>query len=355
MHFRDIALVCLAPLLLAKPLFHPAPRSGSLLALDYACSTNAECLQRGLRIRSQRTPAQVAEQRTKRATAVPSTSFTTTGANDFDITTPGLYMFTLVGGSGGNSPGFGKGGAGAKIVYNLTITAAVDLTVFVGGKGIAGKSVENGGGGGGGTFIYETVSLGGLALPTPELYFAAGGGGGRGFNAGGDSGQTSTTATAGHGGANDPAAPTSNNAGGAAGTNELGGQGADSTPGGGGGGGGAGFLGPGTAGFAAPAGTNTGYGMAGGGGQSLAGGFAGGSGTSETANDGGGAGGIGGGGGAGDEGGGGGGGYNGGGGGSGGAIVGGGGGSSFAMSGAILVSVGTGATADGHAMIQGPF
>jgi hypothetical protein len=102
----------------------------------------------------------------------------TPGRYDFLVPVSGKYEVLAFGASGGSiqNPG-AVGGLGAGVGGELFLTAGQHLTLFVGGMGADGVSMDGagyGGGGGGGSFIF-------LGAGTTDLLVAAGGGGGAGF------------------------------------------------------------------------------------------------------------------------------------------------------------------------------
>jgi hypothetical protein len=102
----------------------------------------------------------------------------TPGRYDFLVPVSGKYEVLAFGASGGSiqNPG-AVGGLGAGVGGELFLTAGQHLTLFVGGMGADGVSMDGAGyrgGGGGGSFIF-------LGAGTTDLLVAAGGGGGAGF------------------------------------------------------------------------------------------------------------------------------------------------------------------------------
>ncbi|OCF72549.1 hypothetical protein I204_06931 [Kwoniella mangroviensis CBS 8886] len=153
-----LALVSVTDFTTAKP----APR----------CSTNAECIQRGLPIRS---PSKRAFHNSNlRARQAPSDalSFDYTGAvATYTIESAGDYLFTVQAGSGGttNAGDYTSiGGSAAQVNATIFLNANTVLNLVVGAQ--AGTASSGfGAGGGGGSFVYTTDN---------DLLIAAGGGGG---------------------------------------------------------------------------------------------------------------------------------------------------------------------------------
>ena len=157
------------------------------------------------------------------------TTYTYTGTyQTFTATKAGIYDITAYGAQGGGDLAGDKGGYGAKIAVEVTLTQGETLRIVVGGQGGAGTTGTDGstggGGGGGGTFVIETNN-GTNAVSQPIVI--AGGGGGA-FEGAGGSGFTYRSGSTGNG-----------SAGGAGGTNGGGGNygGTNNLYGGGGGGG----------------------------------------------------------------------------------------------------------------------
>ncbi len=215
-----------------------------------------------------------------------SRTFTYTGAEQTFTVPAGVFVLEVraVGGSGGDVPEGGAGGAAAQASGALRVTPGEALYIEVGGHGGEGERVNWGGfdggaggaGGGGGASDVRTSPLASGLAPDDRLIVAGGGGGGgaSGVDAGGSGG------SAGRPGAN----AAGRNLGGAAGTHGapggLGGcvSGKAGRLGGGGAGGNCGF-GP------AGGGGGGGYigGGGGGGGSSIAGGGGGGGSSLEPA------------------------------------------------------------------------
>ncbi|WVW79172.1 hypothetical protein I302_101138 [Kwoniella bestiolae CBS 10118] len=146
----------------APSLAGPAPR----------CSTNAECLKRGLPLRapSKRAIYNTAL-RTRQANYVPNTFAFTGAVNTFTAPSDGDYFFTVQAGSGGTSDAAeytSYGGSAAQVNSTIFLTRNTVLNIVVGGQ--AGTAASSfGAGGGGGSFVYTTDD---------SLLIAAGGGGG---------------------------------------------------------------------------------------------------------------------------------------------------------------------------------
>ena len=104
----------------------------------------------------------------------------------FPVAVSGEYSLDVFGASGGSS--VVGGGLGAEVSGDIVLTAGETLTLFVGGRGQNGSTVNDNGGGGGG-FVFLGTSV--LAV--------AGGGGGAGVLVGVGSGQAGTAGGAGAG------------------------------------------------------------------------------------------------------------------------------------------------------------
>lgn len=164
-----------------------------------SCSTNAECLRRGLpplkpkgrrllKGRDNLTPPPT-------VSAYPPITFPYSGNDQsYIINFGGRYFVQAVGGAGGNSPN-SFGGLASLAEEVITFQPGDILDIYVGGKGADGSVASGlGGGGGGGTYII--VNGGDLAI-------AAGGGGGAGYqtNEDGIAGSKTTTGNTGGGSA----------------------------------------------------------------------------------------------------------------------------------------------------------
>ena len=261
------------------------------------------------------------------ASSAGAVTFAYTGAaQSYTAQYAGIYNVVATGAGGGagyhitdGTVYYSTGGAGIAVGAHVTVGAATNLAVIVGGGGKSGSN-QGSGSGGGGSFVLGVGA-------SPVVVAGGGGGGGAGGNGyGGGSGLAGSAGGSGSG-----------NAGyGTGGTGGFGGHGGTYSVFNGGGGGG--LYGRGSAG----------QGRYSGNGGSSAPGFAGGVGTGLSRP----AGGFGGGGASGYLGGGGGGGFSGGGGGGGGSGGGGGGGGSFTMAGATNITSQASTLADGNGAVS---
>lgn len=196
--------------------------------------------------------------------------FTVSGSGLQEWTVPetATYSFTVRGASGGDGHLAGssnnRGGYGAIITGDVTLTQGDVLHIMVGQMGIDGTGSScagSGGGGGGGTFVYNNT--------TSTLLFAAGGGGG-GATSGGPNTQDASLTNDGKDSAGDAGAVSggTGGSGGAAGTGCVTGSA-----------GGAGYTGNGSAAGSAPGGSSFTNGGLGGNSINRDGGFGGGGST----------------------------------------------------------------------------
>jgi len=139
-----------------------------------------------------------------------SYDFNYTGSfQSWTVPVTGVYTITAFGAQGGEGlyhvPGSILGGFGAKITGDFNLTAGVELSIAVGGRGFDSWT---GGGGGGGSFVASS----GIAL------LIAGGGGGGGYFSGGGSGMIASS-----GGSGDSGPPQYSGSGGLGGSSGNGG------------------------------------------------------------------------------------------------------------------------------------
>ncbi|WWC91474.1 uncharacterized protein L201_006420 [Kwoniella dendrophila CBS 6074] len=135
------------------------------------CSTNAECLKRGLPLRAPTKRALARSMHRIEQRAPDIATFDYTGAvQTYTIPADDNYFISVQGGSGGdNKLDFtAPGGTAAQVNGTVTLASGTVLNIVVGGQA---KTVTTtyGGGGGGGSFVYDTNN---------NLLAAAGGGGG---------------------------------------------------------------------------------------------------------------------------------------------------------------------------------
>lgn len=151
------------------------------------CSSNAECIRRGLPLKRPRGLTRL-DRRTRRKhpqgrDLVLSYSFDYTGSPQYlVIPQTGRWTVSATGGTGGSSiPGDTVGGNPTIMTADFILTEGTNYTVIVGGNG-GGTTVANQGcGGGGASWVYLTPTMGGSG-PAQPLLVASGGSGASGYN-----------------------------------------------------------------------------------------------------------------------------------------------------------------------------
>ena len=154
---------------IALPTFHGAqkPHTSSSSSSGPYVFTNC-----GATGKSGPTQSQVNATYTSGNTLNGSVTINTQGIQEWTVPSSGTYRILASGAAGGTN-GFGRGGYGATMTVDVSLTSGQVLAIVVGQMGTGNSlntNYRSGTGGGGGTFVYEKSSV--------TYYVAVGGGGG---------------------------------------------------------------------------------------------------------------------------------------------------------------------------------